>query len=147
MQRLRTRLPECPHCTGTAVGRHVELYVPENQRKIWSPWLSVSAEPDSAGSRLRGRFGPHPHIWTWYLFCAFAIGFGLLVGSTWSYAQWALDQTPWALLAIPIGFTAGMTLWLVSKLGQRLGHDQMSHLRYALEQLTIATGEDSDKIV
>jgi hypothetical protein len=136
MERLRERLPECPRCTGVSVGRHAELFVPETERRVWSPWLSVTAEAGSdGGSRIRGRFAPHPHVWTLYMFLAFGLGFSLLVGASWGYAQWAMDRIPWALLSLPIGCVLGVALYLVSLTGQRLGHDQIEHLEDALVEL------------
>lgn len=136
MEILRSRLHHCPRCTGVSVGRHAELFVPEAEQRVWSPWLSVTAEPGAAGgSRLRGRFAPHPHVWTLYMFLAFALGFALLVGVTWGYAQWAMDTTPWALLSVPIGLVLGLALYLVSLAGQRLGHEQIERLEDALVEL------------
>ena len=141
MEKLRAKLPECPNCTGVSVGRHAELFVPEDQQRVWSPWLSVTAEETSDGSaRVRGRFAPHPHVWTLYMFLSFALGFGLLVGVTWGYAQWAMDETPWALLSLPLGVVLGGTLYLVSLTGQRLGHDQIEHLEDALVELIGSEG-------
>lgn len=136
MEKLRERLPECPNCTGVSVGRHAELFVPEEEQRVWSPWLSVTAEAsESNGAVVRGRFAPHPHIWTLYMFLSFGLGFGLLVGVTWGYAQWAMDQTPWALLSLPLGIVLGGALYLVSLAGQKLGHDQIEHLEEALIEL------------
>ena len=136
MEKLRERLPECPNCTGVSVGRHAELFVPEAEQRVWSPWLSVTAEEaDEGGAVVRGRFAPHPHVWTLYMFLSFALGFSLLVGLTWGYAQWAMDQTPWALLSLPLGAVLGVALYLVSLTGQKLGSDQIEHLEEALVEL------------
>ena len=136
MEKLRERLPECPRCTGVSVGRHAELFVPEEEQRVWSPWLSVTAEEaETGGAVVRGRFAPHPHVWTLYMFLAIGLGFSLLVGVTWGYAQWAMDQTPWALLSLPAGVIIGGALYLVSLAGQRLGSDQIEHLEDALVEL------------
>jgi hypothetical protein len=135
MEKVRERLPKCPRCTGVSVGRHAELFVPDSERRPWSPWLSVTADAHGSGSLLRGRFAPHPNVWTFYLFLAFGLGFALLVGTTWGYAQWATGGTPWALATIPIATILGALLYLASQVGQRLGGEQMDHLRSALNEL------------
>jgi hypothetical protein len=136
MERLRSRLPDCPHCTGISVGRHAELFVPEEERRVWSPWLSVTARAASqGGAQVKGRFSPHAHVWTLYMFLAFGIGFAALVGATWGYAQWAMETAPWAWLSLPICALLGLGLYLVSITGQRLGSHQIEHLEHALEQL------------
>ena len=136
MAKLRERLAECPRCTGVSVGRHAELFVPEAEQRLWSPWLSVTVDDaPGGGAQLRGRFAPHPHVWTLYMFLAFALGFALLVGVAWGYAQRAMDTAPWALLSVPVGLALGVALYLVSLVGQRLGHDQIERLEDALVEL------------
>ena len=135
MEGLRDRLPKCPNCTGVSVGRHAELFVPEVDRRLWSPWLSVTADEKEGGAVLRGQFAPHPSVWTFYHFLAFGLGFALLVGTTWGYAQWATETTPWALIAVPLVVVLSAALYLASQIGQRLGSEQMIQLRAALEEL------------
>ena len=136
MERLRGRLEHCPRCFAVSVGRHAEISVPPNDRRLWSPHLSVTAEDDtSGGTLLRGRFGPHPHLWTFYMFLTFGLGFALLVGLSWGYAQWAMDVTPWALLSVPVAAVLGGLLYLAGLIGQRLGREQMRSLRAVLEEL------------
>ena len=135
MERVRKRLPECPHCTGMSVGRHAELFVPDAERRLWSPWLSITANERDSGSVVRGRFAPHPNIWTLYLFLAFGLGFALLVGTTWGYAQWATEKTPWALMSVPLVIVFGALLYFASQVGQRLGAEQMDYLRDAVDEL------------
>lgn len=135
MEGLRRRLPRCPLCTGVSVGCHAELFVPEQERRVWSPWLSVTARGTDRGTIVRGRFAPLPSIWTLYLFLAFGLGFSLLVGLTWGYAQWAMETTPWALASAALVIALASALYGVSLLGQRLGASQMVQLRAALEDL------------
>ncbi len=135
MERVRNRLSNCPDCTGVSVGRHAELFVADEQRRLWSPWLSVTAEPHADGSMLRGRYAPHPAVWTLYLFLAFGLGFALLVGITLGYAQWAIERAPWALLSVPLIVVFGCALYLASIIGQRLGAEQMDQLKATLEEL------------
>jgi len=137
MENLRRRLPQCPRCTGMSVGRHAELFVPEEERRVWSPWLSVTAREDDHGTTVRGRFAPHPSIWTLYLFLAFGLGFALLVGLTWGYAQWAMDTVPWAFWSAPLLLALAMALYGISLIGQRLSATQMVQLRSALDELIL----------
>ncbi|MCW8985988.1 MAG: hypothetical protein OQK55_11630 [Thermoanaerobaculales bacterium] len=84
---------------------------------------------------MRGRLAPHPNVWTFYLFLAFGLGFALLVGTTWGYAQWATEHTPWALASIPIIVVLGVLLYFASQVGQRMSSHQMDHLRGAIDEL------------
>jgi len=69
------------------------------------------------------------------VFLAFGLGFALLVGTAWGYAQWAIESTPWALLSLPLVLLLGSGLYSASIVGQRLGAEQMDQLRAALEGL------------
>ena len=135
MDRLRLRLVHCSRCTGMSVGRHAELFVPEKERRVWSPWLSVTAHQSGPGTVVRGRFSPHPSIWTLYLFLTFGMAFALLVALAWGYAQWATETTPWALAIVPLVLGAAGVLYTISLIGQRLSAAQMVELRDALDEL------------
>ncbi|MFV2072866.1 MAG: hypothetical protein ACC742_09480 [Thermoanaerobaculales bacterium] len=135
MERVRANLARCHRCTGMSVGRHAELFVPVAERRVWSPWLSVSARERDGVAVLKGRFAPHPNVWTLYLFLAFGLAFALLVGLSWGYAQWVMRVPPWALLSLPAALILGGLLLMVSVFGQRLGAEQMVQLRSALEEL------------
>ena len=143
MDRLRGNLKQCPLCTGVSVGRHAELFVPGHEQRVWSPWLSVTTEECGDGAVLKGRLAPHHSVWTLYLFLAFALGFALLVGISWGYAQSVMEQTPWALLSLPGAIILGGLLFLASVLGQRLGAEQMVQLRAVLEELVRPSHRDS----
>jgi hypothetical protein len=71
------------------------------------------------------------------MFLAIGLGFALLVGATWGYAQWAMDVTPWAWLSLPLGAVFGGGLYFVSLTGQRLGASQIDHLESALTELVV----------
>lgn len=135
MEDLRRRLPQCPRCTGMSLGLHAELFVPEAERRLWSPWLSVTAREGAGGTTVRGRFAPHPSVWTLYLFLAFGLGFALLIGLAWGYAQWAMDTTPWALGSAPLILMLAVALYGISLIGQRLSATQMVQLQSALDEL------------
>ena len=135
MELVRDNLARCRRCTGVSVGRHAELFVPVDERRVWSPWLSISAVEHDGGAILTGRFSPHPSVWTLYMFLAFGLGFALLVGLSWGYAQWVMERPPWAFLSLPAAAILGGGLYAASVLGQRLGAEQMVQLRTAFEDL------------
>lgn len=150
MERLRQRLPKNSRCVAESVGRHAEIFLPPEERRIWSPYLSVTAERGpEGGTLLKGRFAPHPHLWTLYMFLAFGLGFALLVGLSWGYAQWSMDVTPWAWVSFPVIVILGLMLYLASQVGQKLGANQMVDLRSGLEELVVEgdqTSQNGDQI-
>lgn len=121
-------------CTGSILGRHVRLRIRTEHRHFWTPQLDVEVEARADGSLVRGLFGPHPDIWTFFIatyavmtFCGIT---GLIVG----LAQWSLDWTPWALWSVPVAALMIGSVYGVALIGQRLGHDQMLQLRAYLDQ-------------
>ena len=121
-------------CT-QAAGRCVDLYVPEAERHFWSPHLSVQVEEAETGSRLHGRFGPHPEVWTLFVFLYAIVGVLVLVGAGLGYSQWLLGRALWGFLLIPAAGLLAVALYVASRLGQKLGRAQMSDLRTRLEWL------------
>ncbi len=143
MDRLRRRLREDAACHGISVGDHAELFLPPGSRRAWSPWLSVTVETGKAGVVLRGRFSPHPAAWTLVMFLIFLGSFAAFVGLVWGLAQWSLDQTPWALLAVPVAVAAIAGVVAAARTGQRLAAGDMEALRAGLERLVGARAQDA----
>ena len=129
-QRLRAK--PCPIC-GLSMPERIELHVPSERQHLWSPELVVQVQAAGAGSRLVGRFGPHPHVWTLFMALLGVSAIGTLVALGYAYAQWTMGQTPTALWAIFVAVATLAMLHLVSQLGRGLGAEQMQELRGFLE--------------
>ncbi len=117
------------------VGRFVDLVVDEADRRIWSPQLSITIEDRDDGSVLRGRFAPRPDLWTFIMFVYFFMAFLMLFGASFGYVQWTMDDRPWGLLALSIGAVVIASLHVASRIGQRLGDEQMHQVRSRLDDL------------
>ena len=48
----------------TGKGRWCEIHLPEEERKVWTPYLSIRADHEPEGSSLFARFAPRPEVWT-----------------------------------------------------------------------------------
>jgi hypothetical protein len=117
-------------CRGQTFGTAAILRLRDGERRVWSPALHLSVVAAEGGAlELQGRFSPSSPVWTAFvgIYIALAtLGLGAL---SWGGAQLTMDETPWALLGVPIalalaGFTYGATL-----IGQGLGADDMHRLR------------------
>ena len=80
------------------------LTVSDKDRHFWSPWLDMEViEPDEDGDTdsvtVRGRFMPHPNIWTAYMAGYFGLATFSAFAAIYAYAQWATEQTPTGLWA------------------------------------------------
>ncbi len=118
---------------GVASGHYAELTLPEAERHRWSPCLSVTLEERAGRTLLHGRFGPHPHIWTFFMFLHGGLLFIATVAIVWGLSQWLLAMTPWALLLVPLCLASHGGLYAASLFGQRLGAQEMLRLRETLE--------------
>jgi len=133
-EEVRARLegqlacPRCP-CRLDVLGRHVQVRIAEDRRRIWSPWLTLEVGPDEGGARLHGLFGPNPSFWTGIMAAYGAIGFATLFASMLGVSQLQMGKTPWALLALPIGLVLAAAPYAAARVGQRLAADQMELLR------------------
>ena len=120
--------------TGSILGRHVRLRIPEDQRTFWTPQLDVEVEPHDDGALVRGLFGPHPDIWTFFIATYAVMTFCGITGVLFGLVQWSLGWSAWALWSAPVAALMIGSVYGVALIGQRLGQDQMRQLRTFLDQ-------------
>lgn len=125
MRMVKEGLRRPAPCGGVAIDKHVEILMAGRERRFFSPWLSLEVEPQGAGSLFRGRFHPHPNIWTMFLAGYAATSITALFGAIYGFAQWMLGSPPWGLLSIPMGLLVLVLLYLASLHGQKLAAEQM----------------------
>ena len=127
--------------TGKVIGRHIILTVRAQDRHFWSPWLEIEVTGaigndgnlGAAAAELRGRFTPHPSIWTGFAFSYLALIVLALFAGVWGLSQWLIDQRPTALWAALGCCVAMALLWWSAQVGQRLARGQMEMLREAVD--------------
>ena len=127
--------------TGKIVGKHIMLTVSEKDRHFWSPWLDMEVleeeEESEAGGELtvRGRFMPHPNIWTAYMAGYFGLVSFAMFAACFAYAQWVTESPPTALWGVGLSVVATVAVWWSAQVGQRLARGQMEVLRGAINQI------------
>lgn len=133
---LRERLEgsEFADCSKSS-GRCVDLFLAKAERRVWSPYLTVQVEPLEEGSLIRGRYAPHPEVWTLFVFLYAVVGFLALMGLMLGFVQWQSGLDPWGLWGCYIGVPGFFLLYLISAMGQRLSAHQMEELRDRMERL------------
>jgi hypothetical protein len=109
--------------------RNIDLLIRVEERHFWSPWLSLQVTRDGAVTSVAGRFGPHPHIWTGFVFLYALLGFGGLVGSMYGWAQIVLEQPPWAFAALPGAMGLIAFVYGAEFIGKGLAAEQMYVVR------------------
>jgi len=136
MATLRERLKgkDYVECSRSK-GRCADFFVDEANRKLWSPYLAVQVERRTAGSLLRGRYGPHPEIWTLFMFLYTVVGFLTIIGLMLGFVQWRSAMTPWGFWGLVAGVPGLAVLYGISATGQRLSAHQMEELRDRIDEL------------
>jgi hypothetical protein len=136
MEILRERLrgTDYDECTRSK-GRCAYFFVDEEERKVWSPHLSVQVEPRAEGSLLRGRFGPHPELWTLYMFLYTGVGFLAVMGAMLGFVQWQSGMAPWGFWGLALGIPGMAILYWISATGQKLSSHQMADLKGRIDGL------------
>jgi hypothetical protein len=132
LEKFRKRLKgeECK-CEGYVALHHVVLRVPYDDQHYWSPQLQFSVdemEDDQSKSEIRGLVGPQPAVWTLFVFIYSFIGITGTFASLFGLSKWTLGEYSVFIWALPGTIILSATAYLVSKFGQRLGHDQIEVL-------------------
>jgi len=147
IEEIRERLESDARFAGRwmARGDWAELYLPNSERRFWSPHLTLRLEASPRGSTLFGRFAPDPEVWTFFMFLYFGITFLVVLGGVFGWAQWASGESAWGLWAVWVGLPAIGLIHLAGALGQRLGYDQMVVLRHELDD--VVRGLEVDAVI
>jgi hypothetical protein len=122
---------------GQVFRKHAVIEVRDGERTFWSPYLNLEVEDEPDGSAIRGRFSPHPNVWTMFMAVYILLGIAALGGLSYGIVQYTLGQAPWALLVVPaavalFGFVYGATL-----IGQGLGAEQMYKMRSLIDRACV----------
>jgi len=145
IERIRSGLDAAvPANRWIGKGRWAEIHVPGDERRIWSPYLSVrldeldahhraAGQPEGTRCVLFARFAPRPEVWTGFVFLYAVVAFLALLGGIFGYVQWASDESPWGLWAVVLGLPALAGLHLASWIGQRWSQAQMHELKAVLD--------------
>jgi hypothetical protein len=117
-------------------GRWAELYVPDEERRLWSPHVSLRLDPEGdSGCTLFGRFAPHPEVWTFFMFLYVGLVFGAVFGAVLGYVQWVSNEAAWGFWLVGVGLPGIGLIHLASAVGQRLGQGQMVRLMTEVDGL------------
>jgi hypothetical protein len=125
----------CPDCRiVTASSRHIVLSVADGEQHTWSPYLDLDVEAVAEGALVRGRFGPSPPVWAFFLAFYAVCVFVSIGGAMLGLSQWMIGQDPWALWGIPLAGLCMALAYAGALVGQRLGSQQMAGLRRTVSE-------------
>ena len=143
MALIRTRLQGSRYAEcSRSRGRCADLYLDQKARKLWSPYLSIQVEEGENGTILRGRYGPHPEVWTLFMFLYAAVGFLAVMGLMLGFVQWQSGMAPWGFRGFYLGVPGLALLYWISATGQHLSSHQMQELRDRIDPLLVDLRQD-----
>jgi uncharacterized integral membrane protein len=138
LDALRSALQnEAESLRGQVFRKHAVVEMRDEERTFWSPYLNLEVEDEPDGSAIRGRFSPHPSVWTMFIAVYILLAIVALGGLSYGMVQYTLGQSPWSLLIAPaavalFGFVYGATL-----IGQGLGAEQMYTMRSLIDRVCV----------
>ncbi len=122
---------------GQVFRKHAVVQMRDGKRTFWSPYLNLEVEDEPDGSAIRGRFSPHPNVWTLFMGVYILIAMASMAALSYGIVQYTLGESPWALVGVPasaalLGFVYGATL-----IGQGLGAEQMYMMRSLVDRACV----------
>lgn len=122
--------------------RHAILQLPPDRRTMLSPFLNLELTEVEGGAVLKGRFSPHPNVWTGFVAVYFTLAMIAMLSAMYGFVQWRLGQPAWVLLAVPASFGLIAFVYGAAVIGQGLTADEMYDLRALVDRAV----RESDRV-
>jgi len=136
--RIEAKLEEGnKDCFAEYSNHHIFLKISPKDQHYWSPQLDLTCEPleDEEGIIIKGLYGPHPHVWTFFMFSYLGLAtIAIFVGLI-GLARLSLGLSSLVLWVVPGLGLIGLILYISSQLGQKVGVEQTFVLHHFLEEV------------
>ncbi len=119
---------------GIAGRASAQVNIPDDEADYWSPELQIQIDEVDGRARLRGRIGPHPHVWMLFMGLHLLVAFAGLAGLMFGLAQLVMGVSPWALWAVPAAVLLSAFVAGAAFIGQGLGTAHVYRLRAFVDQ-------------
>jgi len=113
----------------------IKLQMPEKGSHYWSPELEMTFRNVEGTTQIRGRYGPHPNVWTLFTLLYLAIAITSLFVMIIGFARLSLGISSRILWLLPLLLGSYLFLYIVSQLGQKLGADETFTIHHFVEEL------------
>ena len=138
-EAVRAALARAPdRVVGSVAGNVIELYPPREERRVWSPRLSVVIYPRGR-TVVVGRYGPSPDLWTFlvalYALCWFAV----VGGPMWGLAQHLTQEPATGLWGVPLGLAGMVLIYVAALVGRNAAREQVAVLARFFEACVAAS--------
>ena len=114
--------------------RHAVLQLPADRRTMLSPFLNLELADDADEAVLKGRFSPHPNVWTGFVAIYGVLAMVAVSAAMYGLSQWWVGEPAWVLLGVPAAFGAIAFVYGAAVIGQGLTADEMYDLRALVDR-------------
>lgn len=134
MQRLSCALQDEGTVRGERHTYQYELFIRDEHRHFWSPFLNVLLDEEKDGTLVHGRFGPNVNVWTLFLAGYAVLGLSGAVGLIIGWSQYTIDQPASGLFLAAACLGLSLVLYVAGKVGERLAGPQIEVLTAFTEE-------------
>lgn len=124
--------------TGQVVKGHACLRLARDQRSLLSPFLTLDirqpGDDQAEGVLLKGRFSPHPNVWTGFMAVYIFLVCVAITGGVLGWAQTTVDEYPWGFWLMPAAAALYAFVYGAAVIGQGLTADEMYELRALVDE-------------
>ncbi len=144
VDEIKLKLNTSKTVTGRIINYKVYLKLPKEESKYWSPELNVKVSRSGKGSVIKGFAGPNLNVWA-----TFMILYGLsvalfLFGGLLGISEKMLGIDSYWILSVPGSIILFVLVFLASKIGERMGADQLIMLRNFLDKAIISAEKQNN---
>lgn len=119
---------------GQVVPRYAVLQLAPDRRTLLSPFLNIEVQPHDSGTVLKGRFSPHPNVWTGFMAIYGVLAMLGLLSALWGLSEWWAGGSAFILLGAPAAAGAIAFVYGAALIGQGLTADEMYDLRALVDR-------------
>ena len=112
---------------------HFIIRVKKENQHYWSPQLNLTFEDQDHGCLVRGRYEPHPNVWTLFVLLYLAISILILFVAILGLTRINLGMEAHILWILPILVATAAGMYLVSQIGQKLGAEETFDIHHFIE--------------
>lgn len=132
-ERIKTHLEKDESVEGMVSKLYGIIKIPHDKAHYWSPELQVRPDydeyfPDREETVIRCLLGPKQSVWVLFVFFYSLIGVLCFFGGMYGLSEMLIDKSSWMIWLFPIGLILISSLWLIARIGQSKGRDEMLHL-------------------
>jgi hypothetical protein len=130
LERMENNLSKDPYVSGLRSGEYIFLKTPKHLQHYWSPEMSVRIEESETKdfTRVCCLLGPRQTVWFMFTLIYSAITLITFFASIMGFVEYSRHGSSGFLWVIPIGIVLISSFFIVAKIGQKKGRDQMLHL-------------------